>query len=69
MRLLRAIGDFFSDLANGDPVALIIAGCVLLLLLVPLTFWIIDLRRRKKEKAAREARAKGKPKGTRKPNG
>jgi flagellar biosynthesis/type III secretory pathway M-ring protein FliF/YscJ len=64
MRILRAIGDFFSDLGNGDPVALAIAGFLLLLIAIVATVWIVDLRRRRREKAAEDARAKGKSKVT-----
>lgn len=54
MRLFRALADFFTDLGNGDPVALIIAGVVLIVLLLVGAIWIAELRRRKREREAEE---------------
>ena len=58
MRLLRAIGDFFKDLASGDPVALGIAGLFLLLILVVGGIWIADRIKRKKEAEAKKGKKK-----------
>jgi hypothetical protein len=51
MRILRALGDFISDLLQGDVVALSLAGFFLLLVIGAGTIWVIDRRRRAKEKA------------------
>ncbi|MBI3407156.1 MAG: hypothetical protein HY040_02215 [Planctomycetes bacterium] len=45
----RALRDFFTDLIQGDPVALIIAGVVLFLASLVAIVWIIDRRKKKKE--------------------
>jgi len=50
MRLLRALRDFFSDLFQGDPIAIAIAVVILLLAALVAVIWIFDLRRRKKER-------------------
>jgi hypothetical protein len=67
MRLLRAIGDFFSDLVRGDPVALAIGGFFLLLVAAVAATWIADLRRRKRESKGKKPPVKDKPKTTAKP--
>lgn len=54
MRLIHALHDFLTDLVQGDPVALTLAAVFLALLLLPLTFWIIDMR--KKNNKSRKGR-------------
>ena len=50
MRILRALGDLFEDLSQGDPIALGIVGVVALTACVIAAIWIVDLRKRKNEK-------------------
>jgi type II secretory pathway component PulM len=69
MRILRALRDFFSDLGQRDPVALALAGFVLLLAVVLAAIWIIDLRRRKKENKGKKPRPKERPRSINKPKG
>jgi hypothetical protein len=61
VRLLRAIGDFFSDLGRGDPVALVIAGVFLLMAAAVAATWIFDMRRRKRESKGKKPPTKDKP--------
>jgi len=62
MRILRAIGDFFRDLFSGEPLAVIIAVVFLILLALPLTFWIIDVRKKRRERDKRKGpRGGGRP--------
>ena len=58
---MKALRDFFSDLVQGDPIALCLAGFFLLLAGVVATIWIIDLRKRKKEAERKKPRAKANP--------
>ena len=62
MRMLRALRDFFSDLGQGDPIALALAGFFLLLTAAVTAIWIAELRRRRKESKDKKPGTKGKPK-------
>jgi hypothetical protein len=55
---LRALEDFFKDLLSGDPIALGIAGFVLLLILSVAGIWIADRIKRKKEADAKKRKNK-----------
>ena len=50
MRILRALGDLFEDLSQGDPIALGIAGVVAVTACIVAAIWIVDLRKRRSEK-------------------
>jgi hypothetical protein len=60
MRLIRALGDFLTDLTSGDPVALALAGVFLLMASVVAAIWIIDLRKKQKEKKGKKPTSKPK---------
>jgi hypothetical protein len=63
----RALRDFFTDLVQGDPVALALAGFVLLLITAVATVWIIDLLKRKKKNSGKKPRGKESPRVINKP--
>jgi hypothetical protein len=54
----RALLDFLSDLVQGNPVALAIAGFFLFLMVIVATIWMIDLRKRKKDNKGKKTRSK-----------
>jgi len=66
VRIIRALGDLFEDLSQGDPVALVIAGVVALTACVIVGIWIVDLRKRRNEKKKKSSE-KQKPSTPNKP--
>lgn len=53
----NAIQRFFEDLGNGDPIAIALSIFFLSLLVIPLVIFIVDRRKKAREKHQKQQRA------------